>query len=104
MTDIPSYDAIEAYLTTHPLIAILLAIVLLSFLFSLMRLLVRLAFVLFVVFGIGLYWTHNEASVEWRARAQELGAKATEYGKEAWRAGAEIIEEKSKSFKASDDD
>ena len=50
MTDIPSYDAIEAYLTTHPLIAILLAILLLSFLFSLMRLLVRLAFVLFVVF------------------------------------------------------
>ncbi len=104
MTDIPSYDVIEAYLTAHPLIAIILAILLLSFLFSLMRLLVRLAFVLFVVFGIGLYWTHNEALVEWRARAQELGAKATEYGKDAWRAGAEIIEEQSKSFKVTGSD
>ncbi|MEE3235322.1 MAG: hypothetical protein VX294_14235 [Candidatus Latescibacterota bacterium] len=104
MTDIPSYDAIEAYLTSHPLIAIILAILVLSFLFSLMRLLVRAAFVLFVVLCIGLYWTHNEASVEWHIRAQELGAKAAEYGKEAWRAGTEIIEENSKSFQGTSSD
>tara|TARA_Y100001968_G_C18783272_1_gene447687 strand:+ start:212 stop:526 length:315 start_codon:yes stop_codon:yes gene_type:complete len=104
MTDIPTYYAIEAYLMSHPLVAIFLAIIVLSFLFSLMRLLVRAAFVLFVVLGVGLYWTHNEASIEWRTRAQELGAKAAEYGKEAWLTGVEIIEEKSKSLKGKSSD
>ena len=102
MNDIPSFDVIEAYLISHPLIAILLAIVALAFLFSMMRLWVRLAFVLFIVFGNGLYWTHNQASAEWQLRAKEFSSKAAEYGKEAWRAGTQIIEEKSKSLKNRD--
>ena len=93
-----SLAAITVYLEAHPLIAVLLVVLAVMFLGSLLRKLIKIAVVMGLIFVVGLYYTHREASADWRVRAELVKQQATELGKEALEKGAELLEEGKKEL------
>jgi len=103
-----SLDAMIQYLETHPLLAVGLVVLVVLCLGSLIRKLVKAAFILLLIFLAGLYWTHREASSEeWKARLEQLKEKgqkvldeaaemAKEKGKEALEKGKKEVEKQLK--------
>jgi len=93
-----SLAAIAIYLETHPLIAVLLVVLAVMFLGSLLRKLIKMAVVLGLVLLAFFYYTHREASEDWRVRAEMVKKQAIELGKEALDKGAELIAEGNKEL------
>lgn len=86
-----SFDALFIYLETHPLVGILLVALAIMFIASLIRMVVRLAVIFALVFGVGLYWTHSEAVSDLDVRTELLKRKAAEYGKGALEVGKVLL-------------
>ena len=90
-------EALIAYLKAHPLIAVLLALVVGLFIGSLFKKLVKAALVLGVISLLALYFVYQQASEDWRTRAdlllEKAEEKAREYGQEALEKGREALEE-----------
>ena len=84
-------EALIQYLEVHPLAAVVLALIVGLFVGSLFKKLVKAALFLGIILVVGLYLTHQQASEEWRVRADALlnkaGEKAREYGQEALEKG-----------------
>ena len=93
-----SLVAIVIYLETHPLIAVLLVALVVIFLGSLLRKLIKMAVVLGLVLLAFFYYTHREASEDWQVRAELVKKHATELGKQALGRGAELIEQGKKEL------
>jgi len=89
-------EALILYLEAHPLAAVVLALMVGLFVGSLFKKLVKAALILGIVLVVGLYFTHQQASGEWRVRADALlkkaGEKAREYGQEALEKGKDALE------------
>ena len=89
-------EALILYLEAHPLAAVVLALMVGLFVGSLFKQLVKAALILGIVLVVGLYFTHQQASEEWRVRADALlekaGEKAREYGQEALEKGKDALE------------
>jgi len=90
-------EALIEYLKAHPLAAVVLALVIGLFIGSLFKKLIKAALILGIILLVGLYFTHEQASEEWRAEADMLlkkaEEKAREYGQEALEKGQEALEE-----------
>ena len=88
-------EALILYLEAHPLAAVVLALMVGLFVGSLFKKLVKAALILGIVLVVGLYFTHQQASEEWRVRADALlkkaGEKAREYGQEALEKGKDAL-------------
>ena len=94
-----SLDAMTQYLEAHPLLAVALIVLAVLCLGSLIKKLVKFAFILILILLAGLYWTHREASSEeWKVRLEQLKEKATEIGQEALVKGKEKLEEGKKKL------
>ena len=93
-----SLAAITVYLEAHPLIAVLLVVLAVMFLGSLLRKLIKIAVIMGLIFLAGLYFTHREASENWRVQAELVKRQATELGKGALEKGAELIEDGKKEL------
>ena len=99
-------DALIAYLEANPLVAVVLTVLVVMVLGSIIKKLVKIAFILAVIFLAGLYWTNRQASSdEWKVQLEALkkkgeqllekGAeKAVEEGKKAIEKGKEEVEKK----------
>lgn len=91
-----AYDQIEGliiYLQAHPLVALVLVVLGLMVLASLLKKLIKAAFIIAVIFLAGLYWTNMEAESEWQTQAEVLTKQATKLGKAALEKGKELFEE-----------
>jgi len=91
-----AYDQIEGliiYLEGHPLVALVLVVLGLMVLASLLKKLIKAAFIIAVIFLAGLYWTNMEAESEWRTQAEVLTKQATKLGKAALEKGKELFKE-----------
>ena len=88
-----TFRVLIAYMESHPLVAACLGIVAVVLVLSVLRRLVKLAFVLAVVVLVGFYWTHREAQAEWRSKAEILGRRAAAIGKGAVKVGKDLLEE-----------
>lgn len=91
-------DALIAYLKANPLVAVVLTVLVVMVLGSIIKKLVKVAFILAVIFLAGLYWTNNQASSEeWKVQLEALkkkGEQLLEKGaEEAVKKGKEVIEE-----------
>ena len=89
-------EALIQYLEVHPLAAVVLTLMVGLFVGSLFKKLVKAALFLGIILVVGLYLTQQQASEEWRVRADALlkkaGEKAREYGQEALEKGKDALE------------
>ncbi len=85
-----SPEALVYYLQAHPLVTVLLVVM---FLGSLLRKLIKIAVVRGLLFLVSLYYTNVEASEDWRVRARIVKGHAAVLGKEALEKGTELLQE-----------
>lgn len=88
-----SPEALVYYLQAHPLVTVLLVVMLVMFLGSLLRKLIKIAVVCGLLFLVSLYYTNVEASEDWRVRAKIVKGHAAVLGKEALEKGTELLQE-----------
>jgi hypothetical protein len=81
------------YMESHPLVAAALGIVAVVLVLSVLRRLVKLAFILAVVILIGFYWTNREAQADWRLKAEALGRRAAAIGQGAVKVGKKLLDD-----------
>jgi hypothetical protein len=93
-----SLEALVYYLEAHPLIAVLLVVMIVVFLGSLLRKLIKIAVICGLLFLGSLYYTNIEASEDWRVRAKMVKGQAALLGKEALKKGAELLQEGKKEL------
>ena len=93
-------DALIAYLEANPLVAVVLTVLVVLVLGSIIKKLLKVAFILAVIFLAGLYWTNRQASSdEWKVHLDALkkkGAKLLESGAE--KAAEKAVEEGKKAI------
>ena len=98
MLDGFSIEVIVFYLEATPLLAVLLVLLALLLLGTLLRKLLKFALLFVIALLVGLYYTHREASADWRAQAEVVKQQATKLGKVALEKGAELIQDGKKEL------
>ena len=81
------------YLKVNPLLAVLLGGVTILFLISLLRKLLKIALLLALVLGVGLYYVGQEASALWEYQVGRLESEIGKSGRKVIEQGKEILED-----------